>query len=248
MSIKSLTGNRQRQLAAWGVHLYTASGAIVGMFALYAAAEGRIRDAFGLLVVTMLIDATDGMLARRVRVREALPGFDGGMVDNVVDVFTFVWIPVFIMWSQQLLPHPLWTAVPVLATLYAYGQVNMKTDDDFFLGFPSYWSVVALYLFWLQPTPIVAVLLIVVPAILSFIPTRYLYPSKGDVLWRTTWGFTAIWLVMVVYMLTLAQPPAAMVALSLFFPVYYMAASFYVDWQIRRGNLEDPSMRAVRSS
>lgn len=224
-----------RQLAAWLVHLYTASGGVVGMFALFAAAEGRIHDAFLLLVVTMLIDATDGILARLVRVRDVLPGFDGAMVDNVIDVLTFVWIPLFIMWTEHLLPHPYWIAVPVLAALYAYGQTNMKSADAFFIGFPSYWNIVALYLYWFRPADAIAVLMIVVPAALTFVPTRYLYASKNRILWKTTWFLGAIWMIMVVYGLWQDSPSRALVWASLFFPAYYMVASFYVDWRVRHG-------------
>jgi phosphatidylcholine synthase len=89
------------------------------MFALFAASEGRMRDAFLLLIVTNIIDSTDGILARRVGVHDVLPYFDGGMVDNVVDVLTFIWVPIFIMWKAELLPAPIWIAVPSLAALYA---------------------------------------------------------------------------------------------------------------------------------
>jgi phosphatidylcholine synthase len=232
-----------RKLAAWLIHLYTASGGVIGIFALFAAAEGRIRDAFILLIVTNIIDSTDGLLARRVRVREVLPYFDGAMVDNVVDVLTFIWVPMFIMWKAALLPTPLWIAVPVLAGLYAYGQVDMKTPDAFFLGFPSYWNVVALYLFWFRPSSGIAVLMVVVPAVLTFIPTRYLYASKNDFLWKTTWSLGALWLALVVALLTQANPPLPLVWLSLYFPAYYMAASFYVDWLIRRSFRISPDLR-----
>ncbi len=227
-----------RKLAAWMVHLYTASGGVVGIFALIAAAEGRTRDAFLLLILTSLIDSTDGLLARRVRVREVLPYFDGAMMDNVIDVLTFVWVPVFIMWHDALLPHPVWLAVPVLAALYAYGQTEMKTEDAFFLGFPSYWNIVALYLFWFQPAAPLAVLLVVVPGILTVIPTRYLYASKNDFLWKTTWALGAVWFGMVVYLLTQSNPPDALVWISLFYPAYYMIASFYADWLVRHGRID----------
>ncbi|MBN1565996.1 MAG: hypothetical protein JXA10_19305 [Anaerolineae bacterium] len=226
-----------RRLAAWLVHLYTASGGVIGMFALFAAAEGRTEDAFLLLLLSMVVDATDGLMARAVRVREVLPDFDGAMVDNVVDVLTFVWVPIFIMWSESLLPASAWIAVPVLAALYAYGQTNMKTTDAFFLGFPSYWNIVALYLFWLRPDAVLAVLLVVIPGILTLIPTRYLYASKNDILWKTTWTLGAIWFAMIVYMLTQADPAPILIWLSLFYPAYYMIASFYVDWQVRQGTL-----------
>ena len=145
--------NRQA-IAAWLVHLYTASGGVIGMLALFAAADGQIRLAFLLLCLTTLIVATDGILARIAQVSKVLPNFSGAMVDNVIDVLTFVWVPVFIMGSQNLLPSLAWTAVPIIAALYAYGQVDMKTEDAFFLGFPSYWNFIALYLFWLRPEPV----------------------------------------------------------------------------------------------
>ena len=139
----------RRKLMAWLVHLYTASGGVIGLFALYEASRNNVRQSFLLLIVTGLIDGTDGILARKVNVRKVLPNFDGAMIDNVIDVLTYVWVPIFIIGSQNLLPHPLWLAVPVLAAMYAYGQVNMKTDDAFFLGFPSYWNGIALYMYWL---------------------------------------------------------------------------------------------------
>jgi len=221
------------KLAAWLVHLYTAAGGVIGMFALFAAAEGQIRRAFLLLILTMVIDTTDGLLARRVRVRKVLPDFDGAMVDNVIDVLTFVWVPIFIMWHEDLLPGSAWIIVPVLAALYAYGQTNMKTDDAFFLGFPSYWNIVALYLYWLKPVPAAAVLFVVVPAILTFIPTRYLYASRNHILWKTTWSLGAIWLVMVIYLLQQTRPDVTLIMLSLFYPAYYMIASFYIDSRVR---------------
>jgi phosphatidylcholine synthase len=223
-----------RKAVAWFVHLYTASGGILGMVALFAAAQERFRDAFLIMVVTTLIDATDGLLARMVRVWEVLPSFDGAMVDNVIDVLTFVWLPVFIIWRAELLPNSLWLVAPILAALYAYGQVNMKTDDSFFLGFPSYWNVVALYLYWLQPAALPAVLLILIPAVLSFVPTRYLYPSKNQTLSKTTWGLALVWVALTLYLLACEEPNRTLVWVSFFYPVYYLAASFYVDWQLRR--------------
>ncbi len=225
---------RRRQALAWLVHLYTAIGGVIGMFALYAAAEGRIRDAFLLLLLTMFIDATDGMIARRVRVKEVLPRFDGAMMDNVIDVLTFIWVPIFIIWREQLLPHPLWTILPIIAALYAYGQADMKTEDNFFLGFPSYWNVVALYLYWLRPPSILAVLFVAIPTVLTFVPTRYLYPSKNDVLWRTTWLLFVLWNWLVIYLLLQPSPNKWLVAISFLFPLYYMGASFWVDRRLRR--------------
>ncbi len=212
------------------------------MFALFAAAEGHTERAFLLLIATMIIDSTDGIMARFVRVREVLPHFDGAMLDNVIDVLTFVWVPAFIMWKEDLLPHPLWIAVPILAALYAYGQSEMKTADAFFLGFPSYWNIIALYLFWLQPVSWVAVTLVVIPALLTFVPTRYLYASKNRILWKTTWSLGGVWLLLVTYLLWQDRPALTLIWLSLYYPVYYMLASFYIDFIVRRTVIPDPDI------
>ncbi len=223
-----------RRLAAWAVHFYTMLGGLVGVWALFAAADGDTRGAFLLLVLSMVIDATDGLMARRLRISEVLPYFDGSMVDNVIDVLTFVWVPVFIMWREALLPHALLLAVPVLASLYAYGQTNMKSDDNFFIGFPSYWNVVALYLYWFQPGDMIAALMVIIPGVFSFIPTRYLYPSKNSFLWKTTWTLGALWFALLVYLLGQADPDLRWVWLSLLFPLYYLAGSAYVEIRARR--------------
>lgn len=227
-----------RQLAAWLAHFYTAIGGVIGMLALFAAAGGEIRLAFLLLFITVVIDSTDGILARKVRVSEVLPNFSGAMIDNIIDFLTFIWIPVFIMGSTGLLPSLVWISVPIIAGLYAYGQINMKTPDNFFLGFPSYWNVVALYLYLLKPEPFWAVVMVVIPAVLTFIPTRYLYPSKNRVLSKTTWLLAIGWGLLMLYLLFQEQPAQNLILLSTFFPIYYFVASFYVEWQIRRGKLQ----------
>jgi phosphatidylcholine synthase len=226
---------RRQRLAAWGVHLYTASGGILGMFALFAAADGNYRTTFLLLVVTMLIDATDGLMARRLKVKEVLPSFDGAMMDNVIDILNFAWTPIFVIARIGVLPHPAWVVVPILGALYAYGQSDMKNDEGYFIGFPTYWSIVALYLFWLRPDWHIALALIVIPGILSFVPTRYLYPSKGSTLWRSNWFFGTLWFALVIYLLSQEHPDQLLVLFSLIYPAYYMTASFWVDYRVRRG-------------
>jgi phosphatidylcholine synthase len=225
----------RKKLFAWGVHFYTAMGGVLGVFALFAAASDQMREAFLLLVITMLIDATDGMLARRLNIGNVLPEFDGAMMDNVIDILNFAWTPIFIIGTLNVLPGREWLVIPILGALYAYGQANMKSSEGYFIGFPTYWSIVALYLFWLKPSPLIAVMMVAIPGILSFVPTRYLYPSKGSTLWRTTWGLGALWFLLVMYLLRNDEPNLTLVLLSLLYPMYYMAASFLVDFRLRRG-------------
>src|SRR5262245_54470495 len=113
---------------AWLVHLYTASGAVFGLLALVSAARNDVRRAFLFLVVAAFIDATDGILARRVKVSEILPNFSGAYLDNAVDVLTYIFVPLFIVLWEGFLPAWWWIIPPTLAAMYAYGQVNMKTE------------------------------------------------------------------------------------------------------------------------
>jgi len=223
-----------KKIMAWGVHAYTMCGGVLGFAALLLSAEGNVRGAFTLLIVAYFIDCTDGMLARRIKVWELIPGFSGAQLDDMIDLLTYVYVPLFIIGSQGLLPHAAWLICPLLGVLYAYGQVNMKTPDHYFLGFPSYWNIIALYLYWLQPPPVAAVLIVVVPSVLSFVPTRYLYPSKSSMLWKTSWVLGGLWFCMLAYMLETEKPPRVLVIASLYYPAYYMAASFYVDWRWRK--------------
>ncbi len=221
-------------ILAWSVHAYTALGGILGIFALFFVAQGNVRAAYVLLVLQMFIDATDGMLARRVKVSERLPHFDGAMLDNVIDMLTYVWLPLFILLQEQLLPHPLWVVAPALGAMYAYGQTNMKNDEGYFIGFPSYWNIVVLYLFWLRPPTEIALIVVLVPSLLSFLPTRYLYPSKGETLWKTAWVLGTGWFGLVLWLLAQETPPQTVVYISLYFPIWYLLASFYVEYRHRR--------------
>ncbi len=220
---------------AWLIHCYTASGAVVGMLALIAAAKEDIQLSFLLLLLAGFIDGTDGLLARKYKVWEILPKFSGAYMDNAVDVLTYIFVPIFIMAWMDLLPSVYWVAVPTFAAMYAYGQVDMKTDDHYFLGFPSYWNVVALYMWWIKPDAVGAILLLVIPAILTFIPTRYLYPSRNTFLWRTTWALGFVWFGLCLYLLMQDEPDPRLITLSAFYPLYYLLASFYLEYRIRVG-------------
>ena len=170
---------------AWAVHLYTATGLIAaaGMALLLArpvVTDQDVRWTFVLMLIATLIDATDGMLARWVRVKDVLPGFDGRRLDDIVDFLTYTVLPLFLIWRTVLLPAG-WEAVlllPLLASAYGFSQVSAKTPEGFFLGFPSYWNLVAFYLYLLPMPGWLRVAILVVLALLTFVPSVYLYPTQ----------------------------------------------------------------------
>ena len=61
------------RVGAAAVHLYTASGAVLAFLIVLAAVEHRTSAALWLGLVALIIDSTDGTLARRFRVSETLP-------------------------------------------------------------------------------------------------------------------------------------------------------------------------------
>jgi phosphatidylcholine synthase len=224
-------------VAAWAVHLYTAVGAVVGLLAINAAVSGSYGAAFAWLAVAMFVDCTDGVLARRADVKTVLPRFDGARLDDIIDYLNYVFVPIFLVFhADGLLPESYgWrlcvAGLPLLASGYGFCQVDAKTSDHSFKGFPSYWNVVVLYLFCLQMPQWFNVAVIVLLSILVFVPLRYLYPSRGTSLRLATHLLGVVWAgMMVVLIAQFPQPSRELAALSLFFPAYYFAASLYVHF------------------
>jgi phosphatidylcholine synthase len=221
----------------WVAHLYTALGAVLALAATLAVFDGRFRDVFLLLALATFIDTTDGWLARGLRVKERLPGYDGARLDDIVDYLTYVFVPVLLVMRAGLLPSGSGLAVGalvLLASAYGFGQVEAKvaTSDHFFTGFPSYWNIVALYLYvWRLPEVANAVLLSAL-AVLVFVPIRYVYPSRTVTLRVPTLVLGAIWaLLVLVAIWRLPATGGPWLNLSLVFPVYYTALSFYLHAQ-----------------
>ncbi len=143
-----------KKITAWLVHFYTSLGLLAAAFSvvfIVYGGEENLRIVIILMFLAMVIDASDGYFARRVGVKEVLPFFDGRRLDDIIDFHTFTTIPLLFIWRSEILPGELaWVLLlPLLASAYGFSQTNVKTDDGYFLGFPSYWNVVAFYLFFL---------------------------------------------------------------------------------------------------
>lgn len=224
---------------AWIAHLYTALGAGTALAATLATFAGDIRAAFLWLTLAVFIDSTDGVLARALRVKERLPWFSGETLDNVVDYLTYVFVPVVIILRAALLPPVLapWLATAVLvASGYGFSRDDAKvaTTDHYFTGFPSYWNIVALYMFAGRLPPWLNAAVLAVLVVLVFVPLRYVYPSRTRT-WRpatlllgTTW---AVVTAVVVWRLPAVDGP--WLPLSLVFPVYYGALSLWLSLRDR---------------
>jgi phosphatidylcholine synthase len=245
-----------RTVLAWCVHLYTALGLVAAAGMAVLIVHGGVSDyrwAFLLMFVATLIDATDGTLARGIRIKEVLPGFDGRRLDDIVDFLTYTALPLFLIRQANLLPdgYEAVLLLPLLASAYGFCQVSAKTDDGYFLGFPSYWNLVAFYLYALQPlSQWFALVLVVLLALLTFVPSRYLYPSHHRTkLNRWTTLLAVPWAVLLACLLWhLLHAPLdeqqhpdnltrRLALVSLYFPVYYMIASWIITLRYWRRKL-----------
>jgi phosphatidylcholine synthase len=238
---------------AWGVHLYTALGLVIAAAIAVLLVRGgpdAFRWSFALMALATLVDATDGTLARRVKVKEVLPGFDGRKLDDITDFLTYTFLPLLLIWRAGLLPAGSeWCLLfPLLASAYGFCQSDAKTSDGYFLGFPSLWNVVAFYLYVLRLDGPVAVGVIVVLAAMTFVPSRYLYPSQPGRLNRVDNVLSIGWAVMLTYLLWALPPHHELAAgavgpafrgvslASLYYPAFYMGASWVVTVTLwRRG-------------
>ncbi len=88
----------KQKAAAWAVHAFTASGIVLGFLALIAILEGDKLAVFMWLGLALFVDGIDGTLARRVRVQELTPQFDGTTLDNVIDFFNYTAVPAMMIY------------------------------------------------------------------------------------------------------------------------------------------------------
>ncbi|MDQ3684767.1 MAG: CDP-alcohol phosphatidyltransferase family protein [Acidobacteriota bacterium] len=231
---------RREKFLAWCVHLYTATGLVTAALIavlIVRGDDGSFRAAFALMLLATFIDSTDGWLARRARVKEVVPDFDGRTLDDIVDFQTYTSLPLLLVWRAEILPagQAWWLLLPLLASAYGFSRVKAKTDDGYFLGFPSYWNVVAFYLYMLRPPIWAALALVISLSVLTFVPSRYLYPSQRAPFSRLTTLLCAIWGVLLLMIIVRVTDDSRMlVLLSLGFPVYYMLMSWALTVQYRR--------------
>ena len=172
---------RSGMIAAWLVHLFTASGVVFALLALVAIEQDNLHIALLWLVAALVVDAVDGSLARMAKVSERAPRIDGSALDLIIDYLNYVFIPAVFIWRAGLVPPSL--AVPLCASilvsaLYNFTRRDMKTSDNYFRGFPALWNVVAVYLFITRPGPEAGAILIFLLAAMTFAPIHVVHPFR----------------------------------------------------------------------
>ncbi|MCJ7434249.1 MAG: CDP-alcohol phosphatidyltransferase family protein [Anaerolineales bacterium] len=219
-----------RNVLAWGVHLFTATGAVWGFLTLLAIWEQNFKLAIIYIIVAMFVDGFDGMLARWADVKTYATGIDGALLDNIIDYLNYVVVASLLLLKvPNLLPagFVMAGALSILITSgFQFTQVDAKTDDHFFKGFPSYWNILVLYMMLLGLNPWINLAALVICNILVFVPVKYVYPSRTVRMRRLTLVLTYIYGAIGVWAL-LQYPDVPIWAMwaSFIYIAYYMVLS-----------------------
>lgn len=221
--------NPLRVIAAWGVHLFTASGAVWGLLAILAIFEANWKMMIIWMIVAMLVDGFDGMLARWADVKTYASGIDGALLDNILDYLNYVVVPALFLMQADVLPYGLQMAGAfsiLITSAYQFTQTDAKTDDHHFKGFPSYWNVMALYMLLMALPQWVNFGFLVAFNILVFIPIKYIYPSRNSYLRTLTLALTYIYGAIGIWGLLLyPNTPKWIVWASFVYVGYYLVLS-----------------------
>ena len=162
----------KNKIAAWAVHGFTGSGAVMGFLAIISILNNDLSGSFLWLGLALFIDGIDGTLARKVDVVKQTPNIDGTIVDSVVDYLNYTIIPSLMIYWFQMVPAGLELIAPsaiFLVSLYTFANLKMKTDDYYFRGFPAVWNIVVLYFFILGTNGYINISVIIICIILTFV-------------------------------------------------------------------------------
>lgn len=216
--------------AAFAVHIFTACGAACAFLALIAAVNAKWPQMFLWLGAALVVDGVDGMLARRLRVAEALPRWSGDVLDLVVDIVNYVFVPAYALAAGGLLPSSVATALGIVIVLTGslyFADRQMKTADCYFRGFPAVWNVAAFYLFVLKLPPWIAALSIVALAALTFVPIHFVHPLRVAHLRTLTTAALVAWAVLALVAVLKNLDPGFWIAAALcVLAIYFVGLGF----------------------
>jgi phosphatidylcholine synthase len=215
------------KLRGWTIHAITASGALVTLYGFYAVAQQQIRLALLLMLLTIVIDAVDGPLARFWKVKHVVPNFDGARLDYIVDFSSWVVLPAFfLLCNDILMPEP-WSTIAsaliVISSCYQFCCTDLKSTSSNFKRFPSAWSlIIILFVMW-QFSPVVSFSLILLGVICSFVPTYYSHPFQRNEFHNKTFNIIGNALLVILGILLLASIFVQVV----YFPTYLSLISWF---------------------
>jgi len=148
------------------------------------------------LGLALLIDGLDGSLARKIGVTDKTPNIDGSALDLVIDYLNYVIIPALMIYWFQFVPPGWEIYIPagiVAVSLYTFANINMKTSDYYFSGWPAIWNILVLYFYILGTNLWINLIVIIILYILTFVPIKFVHPLRVKNLRNYTIFATVLW-------------------------------------------------------
>jgi phosphatidylserine synthase len=146
----------RRRILAFFPNALTLMNAMMGLLAVFFAYQGRIREAYLLLIGAAMFDKLDGAVARRLGLTEAIAPDEerphaislGGVLDDISDAVSFCIAPAWIFYIVLTAsPHPVAQKLPIGIIAWAYALMGIMrliyfTMDKnpipgFFKGMPT---------------------------------------------------------------------------------------------------------------
>ncbi|GGM27784.1 phosphatidylcholine synthase [Pseudomonas asuensis] len=224
------------KLKAWGAHGVTATGVVLALLATLALFDNQPKECLLWLGAALIVDGLDGTLARKLNTKSVLPHFDGSVLDLAIDYLTYVFIPALFIYKY--IPLPSYTAlftvsVILVSSLFCFCNVNMKSSDNYFVGFPAAWNVVALYLYILSPAPWLTLLGVIGLAVLTLTRMKFLHPFRVRKFMPINIAVTFVWLLSSM-LLILNHPEHSPTLLT----VWFAMSAYFIGICIWRSALE----------
>lgn len=174
------------------IHLWTLAGLGFAMMATQRLLMGELESAARWLLLILLVDHTDGTLARRFQVRRHIPGVSGEILDLVTDVVGLTFVPVLFCWQAHVFLPGCGAGIAIGAAVTSSFKYSMKTnvlEQGYSMGAPPiFFSVL---LFWLLGLPqIWGTLYTVALIVLCWLPMRYPITSLVTTHWKP--GFESL--------------------------------------------------------
>ncbi len=207
------------------IHLWTLAGLAFAMLAALRIVEGQLDQAVRWLLLVLVVDHTDGTLARAFQVRRRIPEVSGETLDLVTDVIGLTFVPMVFCWRAGVfLPGwgaPLAVAAAVTCSLKSSMKARVLEEGVSRGAPPAFFS---LLLFWLLGLPPVwATAYAAALVVLCWLPVPYPITSLVTTHWKP--GFESLtnylsFIAMAPALLWLKDAPAAffwpLLALMLF--------------------------------
>ena len=231
MNINIKNVNKSK-IAAWAVHGFTTSGAVLGFLAIISIFNNDQVGSFLWLGLALLVDGLDGTIARKIGVTDKAPNIDGSTLDNLIDYLNYVIIPSLIIYWFQMVPNGWNIIIPAgifAVSLYTFANINMKTKDYYFSGFPALWNIVVLYFYILNTNLYVNLIVIIFLSILTFIPIKFVHPLRVKKLRNINIFFTIIWSATTLKLVTTPSTNVFMINNTIIFILWVVSSIYFAS-------------------